>query len=123
MVSYKVIGKHIKEARLRLELTQTDAAERAGMSVAYYGKIERGFIKPNIDRLGDICQALSIPFESIFQGAYIPDGTLLDNLPPPGEEFEIFLKEIGTKADDRTKRIIMRICAELSNLHTEPEKV
>lgn len=122
MVSYKVIGRHIKAARQRLDLTQTDAAERAGMSPAYYGKIERGFIKPNIDRLGEICQVLNVPFESIFRGAFIPDGALLDNLPPPAEEFEDVIKEIGEKADARTKHIIMRICTELSNLPYPSEK-
>lgn len=116
MISYKVIGHHIKAARQRLNLTQTDAAERAGISPAYFGKIERGFIRPNLDRLGDICQALELPFESLFQGAFIPDGALLDNLPPPAEAFEVFLREVGEKTDDRTKYIIMRICAELSNL-------
>lgn len=122
MISYKVIGHHIKAARQRLNMTQVDCSERAGISPAYFGKIERGAIRPNIDRLGDICQVLNLPFESIFQGAFIPDGALLDNLPPPAEEFEVTLMEIRAKADDRTKYIIMRICAELSNLLDPAEK-
>ena len=121
MISYKVIGRHIKAARQRLDLSQTEVAERAGISQAYYGKLERGVIKPNIDRLGDLCQVLSMPFESIFQGAFIPDGVLLDNAPPTAEEFEIVINEVGKKVNARTKQIIMRICAELSNLEFSPE--
>lgn len=121
MISYKVVGKHLKDARLRLGLKQGEAAELAGISAAYYGKYERGVYKPNLDRLGDICQALRIPLESVFQGALIPEGKLLDNLSPPAEEFEEYLKEIGEKADARTKIIIMRICGELSNLQN-PQK-
>lgn len=121
MISYKVIGRHIKHARLRLDLTQAEVAERANISQAYYGKIERGAIKPNIDRLGDLCQILAMPFESIFQGAFIPDGVLLDNAPPTAEEFDIVIQEVSEKADARTKQIIMRICAELSNLKYSPE--
>ncbi len=122
MVSYKVIGLHIKEARKRANLTQADAAFRANISPAYYGKIERGAIKPNIDRLADISQALNIPFESLFQGAYIPDGQILDNIPLPAEEFDISLQEISKKTDDRTKQIIIRICSELSNLLLKSDK-
>lgn len=41
-VSYKVIGRHIQEARKRMKLTQREIAEKLNMSDTYYGKIERG---------------------------------------------------------------------------------
>lgn len=116
MVSYEVIGIHIRNARFRLGLTQEEAAYRAGISPSYYGKLERGVLKPNIDRLADISQALSVPLESLFKGALIPDGKLLDNLPAETEEFDQYMKAVGKKVDDRTRQIIMRICGELSNL-------
>ena len=119
VVSYQVIGSHLKNARRRLDLLQADVAERAGITQAYYGKIERGAIKPNIDRLADLCQVLCIPLESVFQGAFVPEGSLLDNLPAPAEEFEVYMNEIGQKVDTRTKLILMRICGELSNLGPE----
>lgn len=121
MVSYEVIGKHIKRARKKLNITQEEAAFRAGISAAYYSKIERGVLRPNIDRLAAISQALSVPLESLFQGATIPDGEIMDNLPTPTESFEQYMNAIGKKVDDRTKLIIMRICGELSNL-SNPEK-
>ena len=92
------------------------------MLVYYYGKIERGVIKPNIDRLADICQVLRIPIESVFQGSFISDGVLLDNLPDPAEEFDVYMNEVGKKADARTKQILMRICGELSNIPDPPDK-
>lgn len=122
MVSYEVIGKHIHDARMRLELTQAEAAYRAGMGTAYFGKIERGEIRPNIDRLADISQALRIPFESLFQGAFIPEGVLLDNTPLSAEECEVFLSQICKKADHRTRQIMMRVCGELSNMTMPKEE-
>lgn len=119
MVSYAVIGKHLKEARLRLGLSQAEVAHRITRSTTYYGKIERGEIKPNIDRLADISQVLNLPFESLFRGSFIPEGSILDNVPPTNEEFDTFIIEVGNKASDRTKTIIMRICAELSNLDAQ----
>lgn len=122
MINYKIVGKHIKEARLRLGIKQAEAAFRAGISAAYYSKYERGVIKPNLDRLGDICTALNLPLEDVFSGALITEGKILDNIPISVEEFELYVKQIGKKADDRTKRIIMRLCDELSNLPPEDKK-
>lgn len=116
MVSYEVIGHHIKRARLRMGITQEEAAFRAGISAAYFSKIERGALRPNIDRLAAISQALSVPLDALFKGALIPDGRLLDNLPAETEEFDQYMKAVGKKVDDRTRQIIMRICGELSNL-------
>lgn len=121
MISYEVIGKHIQEARKRLHLTQAEAAFRVGISPAYYGKIERGIMKPNLERLSDISQALEIPLDSMLQGAFIPNGKILNNMPEKAEEYEAFMSEIGKKVDSRTKMIIMRICGELSNLQ-DPDK-
>lgn len=116
MINYKIVGKHIKEARLRLGLSQAEAAERANMSAPYYSKYERGVIKPNLDRVGDICTALELPLEDVFHGALMTEGKILDNIPVTVEEFELYIKAVGKKADDRTKLIIMRLCDELSNL-------
>lgn len=66
--------------------------------------------------------ALNIPLENVFQGALITEDRILDNMPPSAEEFEQYLQEITKKADDRTKRIMMRICDELANLQAETSK-
>lgn len=113
MISYKVIGEHIKEARIRLNLTQAEAADMVGISPTYYGKIERAIIRPNIDKLADISEAFNIPFESLFQGAFIPSGITQENNPAEVEEFDAFFREIGDIADDHTKRLLMKICGDI----------
>ncbi len=120
MVSYKIIGKHIREARHRLGLSQEDAAFRANMSQPYFGKYERGDIRQNIDKLADISQALEIPFISLFEGAFIPDGAL-NNRPVPAEEYEVFMNELGSLTDERTKLVLMRLCADVRSLLAKPE--
>lgn len=113
MISYKVIGEHIKEARIRKQLTQAEAADMVGISATYYGKIERAIIRPNIDKLADISEAFNVPFESLFQGAFIPSGISQENIPTDTEEFNAFFREIGDLADDQTKRLLMKICSEI----------
>ncbi|MDO4354918.1 MAG: helix-turn-helix domain-containing protein [Clostridia bacterium] len=116
MISYGVIGKHIKEARLRAGFTQEEIAYRINISAAYFGKIERGVIKPNIARLVEISQELGIPFECLFQGAIFPEGKSMGNFPVPKEEFDAFFQEIGKTMSERNKTIVMRVCGELSRL-------
>ncbi len=41
-MDYKKLGKRIRTERLRLNLTQTQLAENAGISDTYMGAIERG---------------------------------------------------------------------------------
>lgn len=116
MVSYEIIGKHIKEARLRKGLVQADVAFAIKRSTGYYGKIERGFIRPNLDRLAEICQVLDVPLDSIFRNAMLTDGALLDNTPVKIEEFDEVMAAVGKKSSDRLKQIIMRVSTELAAL-------
>ena len=38
----KALGKNLKEARLKLELTQKEVAEKAEVSTNWYARLERG---------------------------------------------------------------------------------
>ena len=67
-VSYKVIGRHIQEVRKRMKLTQRDVAEQLNMSDTYYGKIERGECRANLERLAQISVLLNVPLEDLISG-------------------------------------------------------
>ena len=43
-ISYKVIGRHIRDARKSAGLTQEAAANQLGLSPEHYGKVERGAV-------------------------------------------------------------------------------
>lgn len=67
-IVYSVIGRHIREARVRKGLTQETAAELLGISLSYYGSIERGTYEVNLDRLSDISVKFEVPIESLVAG-------------------------------------------------------
>ena len=69
-VSYKVIGRHIQEARKRMKLTQREIAEKLNMSDTYYGKIERGECRTNLERLAQISVLLNVPLEDLISGCW-----------------------------------------------------
>ena len=50
-VDYSLLGKRIREERLKLNLTQEKLAEDIGISTAYLGQIERGERSITLDKL------------------------------------------------------------------------
>ncbi|MBU2543463.1 helix-turn-helix domain-containing protein [Patescibacteria group bacterium] len=59
-MSPQKIGKKLKEARQKLGLRQVDVAEKAGISVNYYARIERDKENPTVDTLEGVLKALKL---------------------------------------------------------------
>ena len=65
-------GKHLKNKRQELHLTQEELAEKAGLDVTYVGSIERGERNVSLGNIIALAQALMIsPNELIPQGFFI----------------------------------------------------
>ena len=77
-IDYKVIGKRVKEARMKANMTQQTLGEMIDASTVYLSRIERGQTHVNLKRLMQISIALKVPIQ------YIIAGTT--------EESEIYLK-------------------------------
>ena len=56
------LGKTIKSIRARQDLTQSQLAERADLSVSYVSLIEQGKRVPGVDVLEKIARAMGVPF-------------------------------------------------------------
>lgn len=52
------ISKNIKNEREKRRLTQLEVAEKAGLSVNHYAKIERGEVTPGLDTFEAIVKAI-----------------------------------------------------------------
>lgn len=59
-VDYSLLGKRIREERLRLHLTQEKLAEDIGISTAYLGQIERGERSVTLDKLIPLANRLGV---------------------------------------------------------------
>ena len=62
---YKEIGQRIRKRRLEMKLTQQQFAERVGISMSFYGHIERGTRKLSVDTLYRIVQGLDCSADEI----------------------------------------------------------
>lgn len=56
---YEEIGQKIRKRRQDLKLTQQQVADRAGISMSFYGHIERGTRKLSVDTFYKVVQALN----------------------------------------------------------------
>ena len=56
----KKLGGKLKKARALAGLTQSQVADKAGVNVNYYARIERGEINPSYENLQSITKALNI---------------------------------------------------------------
>lgn len=59
-LDYKAIGKRIKIARIRADLTQEKLAERVNLSTSHMSNIETGTTKVSLSAIVDIANALSV---------------------------------------------------------------
>lgn len=57
-IDYEIIGKRIKEERLKNKLKQEEIADKIGISTAFYSRIENGKAKINLKRLFEISEIL-----------------------------------------------------------------
>ena len=58
----KELGKKLKEAREKLNLTQAEVAEKANINPNYYARVERGEENPTFETLQQIAKALKIKY-------------------------------------------------------------
>ncbi len=54
----KDLSNKLKDAREKSGLTQAEVAEKSGMDVTYYARIERGEINTSYDKLRKIAEVL-----------------------------------------------------------------
>jgi len=65
MGSQDQLGKNIKKARKKANLTQAQVAEKADIHVNYFAQIERGEVNPTYEVLEKIAKALKVKLSDI----------------------------------------------------------
>ncbi|WKN46462.1 helix-turn-helix transcriptional regulator [Tunicatimonas pelagia] len=62
----EMVGSRIRQARLNLNYTQSDVAERVEIDITHYSRIERGKSNPSLLVAYRICQLLQISLDDLF---------------------------------------------------------
>ena len=75
-----ILGKKIKEARLRSKLTQQQLGDVINVTKTSVCCYEKGLRTPNVETLEAIAKALDIPVASLFSSNGVRDNSLIRRL-------------------------------------------
>ncbi|MGO5113479.1 helix-turn-helix domain-containing protein [Candidatus Avoscillospira sp. LCP25S3_F1] len=95
-LDYKAIGKRIKIARIKADLTQEALAEMAGLSTTHMSNIETGSSKLSLPMIIALANALSVSVDEF----------LCDNVIRSKEIFSQEIQTIVADCDDYEIRIL-----------------
>ena len=100
-IDYKSIGRRIKVARVRLDITQERLAEQVNLSPSHLSNIETGTTKVSLPTLVNLANALHVSV----------DGLLADSVISSKPVFEKDIQSVLSDCDDYEIRIIADIAA------------
>ena len=106
----KNIGKKIKLARTQSEYTQEQLAEKLSLSPRYISQLERGIAFGSATTIINICKALNITSDYLFQDLIKNDTPIINDL------IEQDFLEDYLKLNKYNKTVINAITKELAKL-------
>lgn len=104
---YSVIGRRIRNLRLKNNMTQEELADEIDISVAFVSRVERGTVRINLKRLTQIAEILKV------SPGYLLVGTNTKSKDYLKEEFG----EILEKCTPEQQRLIYQISELVCNMH------
>ena len=111
----KNIGKKIKLARARAEYTQEELAEKLSLSPRYISQLERGIAFGIANTIINVCKALNINSDFLFNDLINNKTPILDNITD-----DKFLENY-LKLNDYNKNIISAFTNELIKMQDKKE--
>ena len=75
-MDYSLLGKRIREERLRLGMTQEKLAEEVNISTAYLGQIERGERSVTLDKLIPLANRLGVTVDFLLADYIAPNNDI-----------------------------------------------
>lgn len=112
----KSIGKKIKLARTKTDYTQEKLAEKLSLSTRYISQLERGIAFGSATTIVNICKALNISSDFLFNDLIHNDTPNLNDIVD-----KKFLENY-LKLNDYNKKVLISISNELVKLQEKSKK-
>ncbi len=90
-MDYSILGRRIRDERLKSKLTQAQLAEKVNVTTAYIGQIERGERKFSIETLVNISSTLKVSTDSLLRENF------RENISPLTQELLSLMRERNPK--------------------------
>ncbi len=98
-MNYSLLGKRIREERLRLNLTQERLAEDINISTAYLGQVERGERHITLDKLIPLSERLGVSVDFL----------LSDYIHPNNDTSIALIRQLLDGRSDREKTLAVNM--------------
>ena len=95
-VNKKMFGKKLREARINNNLTQSELAEKIGISQNFLGDIERGIKLPSLSKLVLIANTLKVSLDFLFADSLDNIWIYVKFLDTFFENFFIFMRPLSS---------------------------
>lgn len=108
LVSYKSIGRNIRQARIQANLTQEQTAEQLKISQLHFGRLERGERPASLEQLANIARVLHVPTSSLLRGCIIEESLIEEadeNLQSLGEA----ITHLAAGCSPEARRLILAL--------------
>lgn len=102
-LSYKMIGRRIKEYRIKAAMSQDELAQKIGISTPFMNRLENGQRNITLENLAKISVILNVSIE------YLIAGTVLDKKEEASSEFARLTKS----CDESTTELLLNICKDI----------
>ena len=109
----KKIGRKIKLARTKSHFTQEKLAEQISLSTRYISQLERGISFGSAKTIVNICKALSINPNFLFEDLLKDEDSI------PNSLIDDKFMETYIKLNDTNKKVVTAIVKELVKLQNE----
>lgn len=98
-LDYKAIGKRIKVARIRMEITQEQLADMVSVSPTHLSNIETGSTRVSLTTIVKVANALNVTVDDL----------LCDNLVKARPQFERDMQSLLDDCNDHEVRIAYKV--------------
>jgi transcriptional regulator with XRE-family HTH domain len=99
LLNFKLIGRQVKESRMRLHISQAELAERIDMSVSYISNIENAKKQASLESLVRISNELGTTINELLCGNQIHDS----------DEYHTDMDLLMSDCSNYEKRIIFEL--------------
>ncbi len=120
-VSYKVIGRNIRAARMEAGLTQEQTAELLRMSQLHFGRLERGERPASLEQIANIAAELHVSTVTLLKGCVM--GESFETQPSTdAESVGEAVCALASGCSPAAQELMIRLCREVSESDKKNDK-
>ena len=109
LVSFKVIGRNIRKARVQAGLTQEQTAEKLRISQLHFGRLERGDRPASLEQLAGIARVLNVPTAELLSGCIIEESFVAE-ADSSAQAFASAMGHIAAGVSPEARRLMLALC-------------